>query len=349
MDGCFDFTHWGHANALRQGKGCGDILVVGVHSDAAIRENKGPPVMSEWERYTAVRACKWVDEVVEDAPYYTDIDFIRKYDIDIVVHGDDVSVGADGTDTYAAVKEANMFRTVPRTLGVSTTDIVGRMLLMQPSTAAPTADTSSGAPGKDDVRFSQMSSDSSGASPYTRMSTFLPSANRILQFSEGREATADDRVIYVDGVFDLFHVGHIEFLRKARELGTYLIVGVVSDAEARAHKGPGHPIMSLHERVLGVLSCRYVDEVIIEAPWSVSESMLRDLRVHSVAIGDIREYETSPDPYAVARTANKLVEVKSGVSLTSSELIERIIKNRMAYAKRNAAKEAREVKMIETK
>lgn len=40
-DGCFDLMHWGHANALRQAKLLGDVLVVGVHSDAAILKNKG--------------------------------------------------------------------------------------------------------------------------------------------------------------------------------------------------------------------------------------------------------------------------------------------------------------------
>ena len=43
---------------------------------------------------------------------------------------DDISVGADGTDTYAEAKKAGMFRTVPRTIGVSSTDLVGRMLLV---------------------------------------------------------------------------------------------------------------------------------------------------------------------------------------------------------------------------
>jgi ethanolamine-phosphate cytidylyltransferase len=56
---------------------------------------------------------------------------------------------------------------------------------------------------------------------------------------------------YVDGGFDLFHVGHIEFLRKAKELGDYLIVGIHSDYDINQHKGANHPIMTLQERVLG--------------------------------------------------------------------------------------------------
>ena len=52
----------------------GDYLVVGVHSDAEILKHKGPPVFNERERYQMVRAIKWVDEVVEAAPYITTIE-----------------------------------------------------------------------------------------------------------------------------------------------------------------------------------------------------------------------------------------------------------------------------------
>lgn len=75
------------------------------------------------------------------------------------------------------------------------------------------------------------------ASPYTRVTHFVPSTRKILQFAEGTpERTKQDHVVYVDGGFDLFHVGHIEFLRLARELGTYLIVGVHSDEDVHKHK-----------------------------------------------------------------------------------------------------------------
>jgi hypothetical protein len=71
-----------------------------------------------------------VDEVVEAAPYTTQLDYLEKYNVDFVVHGDDLVVNADGEDCYAAVRAAGKFKTVPRTEGVSTTDLVGRMLLI---------------------------------------------------------------------------------------------------------------------------------------------------------------------------------------------------------------------------
>ena len=70
MDGCFDMMHFGHSNALRQAKAVGDILVVGLIGDEEVMANKGaPPLMPHDERAIALRACKWVDEVIEDCPY----------------------------------------------------------------------------------------------------------------------------------------------------------------------------------------------------------------------------------------------------------------------------------------
>jgi len=61
-------------------------------------------------RYNAVAACKWVDEVVKDAPYTTQVETLDEYDIDFVVHGDDISTTADGQDAYRLVKAAGRYR-----------------------------------------------------------------------------------------------------------------------------------------------------------------------------------------------------------------------------------------------
>ncbi|CAF4435156.1 unnamed protein product, partial [Adineta steineri] len=103
----------------------GTYLVVGVHSEAEITKHKGPPVFSEQERYKMVRAIKWVDEVVEDAPYVTALETLEKYNCQFCVHGDDITVTADGVDTYHIVKAAGRYRECKRTQGVSTTDLVG--------------------------------------------------------------------------------------------------------------------------------------------------------------------------------------------------------------------------------
>ena len=101
-----------------------------------------------------------------------------------------------------------------------------------------------------------------GTRPVT-VSRFMPTSRRIVQFSEGKTAPAGARVVYIDGAFDLFHVGHVEILKAARAQGDFLLVGVHTDEEVTERRGPHLPIMGLHERALSVLACRYADEVII--------------------------------------------------------------------------------------
>ncbi|CAE8608087.1 unnamed protein product, partial [Polarella glacialis] len=61
IDGCFDIMHSGHYNAIRQARSICDVLVVGVHSDQEIAENKSMPVMKENERYALLDHIKWID------------------------------------------------------------------------------------------------------------------------------------------------------------------------------------------------------------------------------------------------------------------------------------------------
>ena len=73
IDGCWDIMHSGHFNAIRQAKMLGKTLVVGIHSDEEILRNKGMPVMCNEERIAMIKSCKWVDEVVENAPYSANV------------------------------------------------------------------------------------------------------------------------------------------------------------------------------------------------------------------------------------------------------------------------------------
>lgn len=79
-----------------------------------------------------------------------------------------------------------------------------------------------------------------------------------------RAAKADLRkIVFVSGVFDLLHAEHIEFLRKARRAGNFLIVGIESDARVRETKGPDRPVDSQSIRVQKVLDTGLVDEIAV--------------------------------------------------------------------------------------
>ena len=73
------------------------------------------------------------------------------------------------------------------------------------------------------------------------------------------EPQSPQRKVYVTMVGDLFHYGHVEFLKRAREYGDYLVVGVLTDEMAADYKR--QPILSLDERMGPIRACRHVDEV----------------------------------------------------------------------------------------
>lgn len=81
-------------------------------------------------RVAAVTAHWWVDELVLDAPYQTSFDWISRYHCAICVHGNDAPTSADRTAPFALVKKAGRYRECERTASVTTTDLVGRLLLL---------------------------------------------------------------------------------------------------------------------------------------------------------------------------------------------------------------------------
>ncbi len=74
---------------------------------------------------------------------------------------------------------------------------------------------------------------------------------------------AGKTVVLTNGCFDLLHVGHIDYLTRARALGDALIVGINGDASVRRLKGPGRPIVPAPERAILVAALAVVDLAII--------------------------------------------------------------------------------------
>uniref|UniRef100_A0A8C5B9F2 ethanolamine-phosphate cytidylyltransferase n=1 Tax=Gadus morhua TaxID=8049 RepID=A0A8C5B9F2_GADMO len=354
-------VHYGHSNQLRQAKAMGDHLIVGVHTDAEIAKHKGPPVFTQDERYKMVRAIKWVDEVVEGAPYVTTLDTLDQHTCDFCVHGDDITLTVDGKDTYEEVKKSGRYRECKRTQGVSTTDLVGRMLLMTKAHHR-NIDSSNYQQHTDNfgkvllmplpsLRHGGCVCSQKGHSPWTGVSQFLQTSQKIIQFASGQEPQNGDTIIYVAGAFDLFHIGHVDFLEAVHGLAErpYIIVGLHFDQEVNRYKGKNYPIMNIHERTLSVLACRYVSEVVIGAPFEVTKDLLDHFKVDLVCHGKTNIYPCTDgmDPYAEPRRKGIWRTVDSGSSLTTDAIVQRIIKNRLLFEARNQKKEAKEIAMIQ--
>lgn len=99
--------------------------------------------------------------------------------------------------------------------------------------------------------------------------------------------------VYVDGIFDLFHRGHIESLRKAKEFYSgpvELIVGVVSDEDATLYKR--RPIYNEEDRYMIVRSIRYVDEVIMGSPLTMTKEFVEKHKIDCIVHGfsDVHDY-----------------------------------------------------------
>jgi choline-phosphate cytidylyltransferase len=130
-DGVFDVLHHGHARVFEQAKTMFDdvYLIVGIHSDEDVHKMKGPTVMTYTERSSMLRHIKWIDEVVEHAPWRITHDFIKEHAIDFVAHDGEPYASLDMTeDLYHVPKTLNIFRSTQRTVGISTTDLVQRIL-----------------------------------------------------------------------------------------------------------------------------------------------------------------------------------------------------------------------------
>jgi ethanolamine-phosphate cytidylyltransferase len=268
------------------------------------------------------------------------------------VHGDDLVTTPSGEDTYHQVKAAGRFRTVPRTVGVSTTQLVGRMLLLSKDHHSPYYDDRTARNSVPTGNLIQMTEGASKLSPYTGVGQYLPTSRRIVQFSEGSEPKPTDKIVYIDGTFDLFHPGHVAILKQAKALGDFLIVGILPDDVVNQKKGFGWPVMNLHERVLSVLSCRHVDEVIIGAPWAISEELIKVQRINIVARGTVSDpaykvtTEEYDDAFETPRRLGILKDISSPIKLTTSDIVQRIIDNRKKFVERNMKKEAKEIEEL---
>ncbi|KAK9447533.1 uncharacterized protein V1518DRAFT_90252 [Limtongia smithiae] len=379
IDGCFDFAHHGHAGAMLQARQLGKSLYVGVHSDEEILENKGPVVMTLPERVLAVEACKWATEAVPGAPYVTDPAVMDDYGCFYVVHGDDITTDANGEDCYRVVKESGRFLVVKRTPNISTTDLVGRMLLCtknhhirtvkteEVKTALEAAAKHKSAEGAlittDSLdRFSTYATAADGKSPRDGVFIWTTGAGD----PEGTLSTLVEpaqtsdvskaKMIYVDGGFDLFFAGHIEFLRQvdaqAKAMSTGgtevgVVVGLHDDATVNINKGLNYPIMSIFERALCVLQCKYVSHIILQAPYAPTKKFLDDLPFEVISVmhgptsfGIDSSTIESVHPYAEVKMLGlyKTLPDHKYKDISTETIVERVTRNRGVYEERQRRK-----------
>src|SRR5688500_6005518 len=120
-----DLFHCGHVELLKAARAFGDYLVVGVLSDRTVADYKRLPIMTMAERIRVIEACRYVDEVISDAPAIVTSEFLEAHDIALVVHGDDISEEVINLVYGDAHRDGKVYL-VKYTQGVSTTEIINR-------------------------------------------------------------------------------------------------------------------------------------------------------------------------------------------------------------------------------
>lgn len=141
---------------------------------------------------------------------------------------------------------------------------------------------------------------------------------------------AGDAIVFTNGVYDLLHRGHVEYLEEARALGDRLVVGVNSDASVRRLKGPTRPILSQRDRAGLVAALACVDLVVVfddDTPLALIEAVRPDVLVKGAdyALDQIvgRDF--------VEANGGRVETIALRPGLSTSAIVERIRDGRSAF------------------
>ena len=125
--GVFDLFHKGHAEFLKKAKALGEKLIVAINGDDMVASYKRRPYYSEHDRFEIIKSCKYVDEafIIRE---YDNKEYIEKYNIDAIVHGDDWEMESyieqiRVTKEYLKARNTELVL-VPYTAGVSTSQLI---------------------------------------------------------------------------------------------------------------------------------------------------------------------------------------------------------------------------------
>ena len=131
-------------------------------------------------------------------------------------------------------------------------------------------------------------------------------------------------------------------MRSSTQRGDYLIVGIHNDAVINRVRGMNLPLMNLHERVLSVLGCRYADDVLIDAPYEITEDMLGSLNIAEVIQVTDDDGNGDGSRFEAAEVSGVLHRMENPGGFDVSSVVHRIKKNQETFQARFERKMAAE-------
>lgn len=138
----------------------------------------------------------------------------------------------------------------------------------------------------------------------------------------------DKKIVFTNGVFDILHTGHVDYLTKARDLGGFLVIGLNTDASVkRLNKGPERPINSEKARatVLSALEC--VDAVVLfdeDTPYELIKRIQPDILVKGsdYAVENIVGYDI------VKAKGGEVITIDLSQGFSTTNIIKKISENK---------------------
>jgi rfaE bifunctional protein nucleotidyltransferase chain/domain len=332
--GSFDLLTSGHCRYLADAKAAGDILVVGVSSDASDRRLKGSnfPLLTEALRAELLTYLKTVDYVTivdNDRPQATLITlkpntfFTCEYDwkADLRTKQDQTFLDIYGGGVffdpiYEPYYSASAL--LDQVANIRFTQILSRYLREE---------------------FVGMQCDFSGSLKpvnfglQTPRNLFAFNANKLIV--DPSELTAiskkckaeGKKVVFVSGTFDLLHVGHARFIDKAAKQGDFLVVGIPSDESVRTLKGEGRPVISERSRAYVLASLDITDRVVIFSETSVLKTLqkLKPDVFYTVNDSWNKGYKESKEYELVVSYGGKVVRgPKQSSNISASAIIDKL-------------------------
>jgi len=135
------------------------------------------------------------------------------------------------------------------------------------------------------------------------------------------------KIVFTNGCFDILHVGHVEYLRKARSLGDILVVGLNSDSSVHKIKGKDRPVNRENDRAK-VLSALYFVDYIVMFNEETPEKLIRQLRPDVLAKGGDWKTKDIVGGDFVASLGGRVVSIPFVKGYSSSSIIERLARTK---------------------
>jgi rfaE bifunctional protein nucleotidyltransferase chain/domain len=133
----------------------------------------------------------------------------------------------------------------------------------------------------------------------------------------------NQQVVFTNGCFDILHLGHVDYLEKARQTGTKMIVGVNADSSVRQLKGPSRPVNNEYARARILAALEFVDLVIIfeeETPLN----LINELQPNILVKGDDYSIETIVGAKEVIAHGGKVTTIPLVPTYSTTNIIQKL-------------------------